>query len=373
MPSTYAYATLPSDWRERFSEDPQYAALTLDQILDGINSFVIATIDAFNPWIARETGHVMRFAPLPDIPERVRPYVLVLDVTQAQLGVGPDGVSVIDQYGQGVHFTTLMEAVNRIAVARGVPIGNLVYQFGDQWAADRETRNPRPVRVMLVVPKDGGGYAGAHSWYVNPPDQDVTTGEGAIGSWGVSYYVTNIPNPGCMAIYGIGLATSPPVEDWGHEWLHGMGVDSHFPTYLELRDDIHWSPEQVAAFVSYNAAFLEAVATPPPAPPPAPTVVSVAVTGATTAMRVGKSRDLNMTVTYSDGTTTRVNEDTEATYASTDQNVLTIDQQGRVTARKIGSAAIVGRYSWRDAAGVAKSIDAPKFYLSVRKRRWWER
>jgi len=366
MAEAYLYCAFSSDWRERVAADGQYAGLTAEQVADKYNAYIETTIAKFNAWIAVECGVTMRFASLPDIPERVRPYVLRLDLTAAQLGSEParnGGGSILDQYGQGVHFTTLMEAINVVALRRNVGIGNLPYQFGDQWAADRATRNPRAVRLYVVVPFDGGGYAGGHSWPLNPPDSDVTFGEGALGSWGPSYYVTGKPNPGALAIYGIGLATQEPTRDLAHEMLHGMWVDSHIPVYLVLDSGIHWAMEQKAAFLSTNAEFLDAVAVPPPPVPPPPVTLTAITMGGPASLTVGSIGTYTATAKYSDGSTKPVTSG----FLSTDFGVLNITDAGKAAANMAGTASVyIDGYAGVPVVALSVTVNP------IKRRKWWQ-
>src|SRR5690242_373706 len=81
----------------------------------------------------------------------------------------------------------------------------------------------------------------------------------------------------------------------------------------------------------------------PAAPtPPAPTASSIAVTSGVDALRTGFFADFTVTATMSDRTTQVVTS--QATLATSDPSIATIDASGRLTAFRFGTITINASY-----------------------------
>ena len=89
-----------------------------------------------------------------------------------------------------------------------------------------------------------------------------------------------------------------------------------------------------------------ATAVAPPAP--TPTTSSIAITSGTDVIRTGFFADFAIVATMSDRTTQIVTA--QATIATSDQSIATVDKNGRLTALRFGQVTILASYQGRDAS-----------------------
>lgn len=185
-------------------------------------------------WLARLCGWVER--------ETQRRIAVTFTVVQSsrtleQLQTDPatGQVTQRDAQGQGFHETQVWSELGR------------VYDL------------TVPHRTLCCV-LGGGGWAGGRY------DPQTDRGGAFIGDWGLTFALTGKPNAGCLAHYPADASghsgTCEPVAPeaaWGHELLHGFGVDSHQPVYVSGGDALDAS--QVTAFIATNGRFSEPAVT----------------------------------------------------------------------------------------------------------------